>query len=258
MNDDLTGRNAVLGGATRGIGRAIAQSFAEAGASLTLLGRDTAAMSAVVEALPGDGHDFALADFSDPASVASAAEERATRGPVHILLNNTGGPPGGPAIAAEPESFVSAFEMHLVSYQYLARAFVPLMREAQFGRIINVISTSVITPIAGLGVSNVIRGAVANWGRTLAVELGSDNITVNNLLPGFAATDRLRSLFEAKAKRLGTTFEDVEQQAIARIPAGRIAHPNEMAAVALFLASDASSYVNGVNLPVDGGRVCQG
>ena len=199
-----------------------------------------------------------LADTGDLAAVEQAVQLRAERGPVHILINNTGGPAAGQASAAEPSAFTEAFGMHLAAGQAMVRGFVPSMKEAGYGRIINVISTSVITPIPGLGVSNTIRGAVANWGRTLAVELGPFGITVNNLLPGFTGTDRLASLFEGKAKRMGCTAEEIRDQAIRSIPAARIAEPEELAAAALFLASPAGSYVNGVNLPVDGGRVAKG
>ena len=254
----LIGRAAVVSGGTRGIGRATAQAFAEAGAAVTVTGRDPERLAETVASLPGSGHESLLADTTDLDAVRSMAAERAARGPVHILVNNTGGPPAGPASAAEPEAFTEAFAMHLAASQLMVQAFLPGMKDAGYGRIINIISTSVVTPIPGLGVSNTIRGAVANWGRTLAVELGAFAITVNNLLPGFTGTDRLSTLFEGKAKKLGCSPEEVREQAIRSIPAGRIADPEELASVALFLASPAGSYVNGVNLPVDGGRVAKG
>jgi 3-oxoacyl-[acyl-carrier protein] reductase len=254
----LDGRAAVVCGATGGIGGAIATAFAVAGASVTVVGRDEGRIQATLDSLEGSGHEGLRADFSDTDDVAGAAGERASRGPVHILVNNTGGPPAGKASESHHDSFLEAFTMHMASAQAMANAFVPGMQESGYGRIINVISTSVITPIEGLGVSNTVRGAMANWGRTLAVELGSSGITVNNILPGFTDTDRLKTLFEGKAKRLDTTLDEVTAKAISSIPAGRIAKPEELAAAALFLASPAGSYVNGVNLPVDGGRVCKG
>ena len=255
---DLTGRRAVVGGGTRGIGRAIVEAFAKAGAVVTVAGRDPDRLAEVLSTLPGTGHDTMLADFGDLAAVEDSVGARADRGPVHILVNNTGGPAAGPASDAEPDRFIEAFGMHLAAGQAMVRGFVPSMKADGYGRVINVISTSVITPIPGLGVSNTIRGAVANWGRTLAVELGPYGITVNNLLPGFTGTDRLATLFEGKARRLGRTPEEIREEAIRTIPAGRIAEPEELASVALFLASPAGSYVNGVNLPVDGGRVAKG
>lgn len=254
----LDGRAAVVCGATGGIGRAIATAFAVAGASVTVVGRDESRIQAVIASLEGTGHEGLRADFTDTDDVAAAAAERAVRGPVHILVNNTGGPPAGKATEAHYDSFLEAFTMHMASAHVMVNAFAPGMKESSYGRIINVISTSVITPIEGLGVSNTIRGAMANWGRTLAVELGPFGITVNNLLPGFTKTGRLKTLFEGKAKRLDLTLEEVTANALTSIPAGRIGNPEELAAAALFLASPAGSYVNGVNFPVDGGRVCKG
>ena len=254
----LEGRAAVVCGATGGIGRAIALAFAEAGARVTVVGRDEERIDATLQSLPGDGHEGLRADFSDTDDVAGAANERARKGAIDVLVNNTGGPPAGRASEAQVDPFMDAFAMHLGSAQAMAGAFLPGMKDNGYGRIINIISTSVITPIEGLGVSNTVRGAVANWGRTMAVELGPFGITVNNILPGFTDTDRLKSLFVGKATRLETSVESVTEQAIAAIPAGRIGDPSELAAAALFLASPAGSYVNGVNLPVDGGRVCKG
>ena len=254
----LDGRAAVVCGATGGIGRAIAEAFAQAGAEVTVVGRDEERIKATVSSLEGTGHQGLQADFSDTESVVQAASKRAAHGPVHVLVNNTGGPPAGKASDAHHDPFLDAFTMHLVSAQAMVRAFLPGMQESGYGRIINIISTSVITPIPGLGVSNTVRGAVANWGRTLAAELGHHGITVNNILPGFTDTARLKTLFEGKAKRLDSTLDDVTASAVASIPAGRIGEPEELAAAALFLASPAGSYVNGVNLPVDGGRVCKG
>jgi 3-oxoacyl-[acyl-carrier protein] reductase len=170
-------------------------------------------------------------------------------------VNNTGGPPAGLGIDARPEEYVAALAMHVASFQAMAQACVPGMRTAGYGRIINITSTSVVTPIKGLGVSNVVRAAIGNWTRTLASELGRFGITVNNILPGFTKTARLEALFKGKATRAGSTVDEVERDAIATIPAARLAGPEEIAAVALFLASPAASYVNGVNLPVDGGRL---
>ena len=254
----LEGRNALVCGGTAGIAQAIAIAFAQAGASVTVMGRSPDRVQATLELLEGDRHTPLIADFSDLAAVEAAAAERASQGTVHILVNNTGGPPAGKASEAHHGPFLQAFQMHVAAAQVLLAALLPGMKEAGSGRIINVISTSVITPITGLGISNTIRGAMANWGRTMAAELGEYGITVNNLLPGFTDTARLSSLFEGKAKRLGTTPEQVREAAIGSIPLGRIGAPEELAAAAQFLASSAGGYVSGVNLPVDGGRVCKG
>ena len=260
MNIDfrLEGRNALVCGGTAGIGQAIAIAFAQAGASVTVMGRSAERVQATLDLLEGDQHSSLIADFSDLEAVEAAANERAALGPVHIVVNNTGGPPAGKASEAHHIPFLDAFRMHIASAQVLLTALLPGMKEAKYGRVINVISTSVITPIPGLGISNTVRGAMANWGRTMAAELGEFGITVNNLLPGFTDTARLSSLFEGKAKRLGTTLEEVRDTAINSIPLGRIGEPEELAAAALFFASPAGGYVSGVNLPVDGGRVCKG
>ncbi|MFK7960905.1 MAG: SDR family oxidoreductase [Phycisphaerales bacterium] len=257
---DLHGKRAFVGGASRGIGQAIAEALADRGVSVTLLSRDQRRLEEVRDGLhggePGQTHRAVPVDYTDwRATAGIARREIVDHGPVHIVIHNTGGPPGGPAIDAEPEAFDDAFNMHLLTGQALVQSAVPGMRAEGYGRVINVISTSVITPIRGLGVSNTIRGAVANWGRTLAVELAPDGITVNNLLPGFTETDRLQSIFENKAKKQDTTPEAVAEATRASVPARRFAKPREIAAVAAFLCSPDAAYVNGVNLPVDGGRL---
>ncbi|MBC23514.1 MAG: short-chain dehydrogenase [Phycisphaerae bacterium] len=254
----LDGLNAVVCGSTQGIGRACAEAFADAGASITLVGRNEQALGMVKDGLAksqSQCHGYLVADFSVHESLRTIIGDWvAEGGRAHILVNNTGGPPAGAGIDGEAEAFAMAFEQHIMCNQVLAQALVPGMREFGYGRIINIISTSVIAPIKGLGISNTIRGSVANWGRTLACELAQFGITVNNLLPGFTDTARLESLLKGKASRMGSTLEEVRDTAFASIPAGRFATPQETAAVATFLASPAAAYVNGVNLPVDGGR----
>ncbi len=251
----LSGKNALVCGSSQGIGRACAVEFARLGARVTLLARNRDALEAVRASLPGSGHGVAVADFDDSAAVReAAARELARTGTFHVLLNNTGGPPGGPILEATPEDFLRAFRAHLVNNHLLVQAVVPGMKRAGYGRILNVISTSVKQPIPGLGVSNTIRGAVASWAKTLAMELGPFGITVNNLLPGFTRTKRLFSLLEDRARRANRPAAELESAWIAEIPAGRLGEPEELAAVAGFLASPAAAYVNGVSLPVDGGR----
>lgn len=255
----LEGKRALVCGSTQGIGRACAIAFARQGAAVTLVARHLEGLEKVRKELPADHgqtHDHLHVDFSDWTSVQREANGFVkAKGPVHILLNNTGGPPAGPVFEAQPEDFLKAMTQHVLCNQVLAQAVAPGMREAKYGRIINIISTSVLMPIKGLGVSNTIRAAVANWARTLAAELGPFAITVNNILPGYTRTARLDSLIRGRATRGGVGVEDVERDMIATIPARRFGAPEEVAAVAAFLASPAASYVNGVNLPIDGGRL---
>lgn len=257
MDLDLTGRRAVVCGSTRGIGKAVARELALLGAGVTLLARNESMLKEVCLELPAakdQRHEYLVADFDFPDQLQSVIGAYVARAPVHILVNNTGGPPAGPAIAANPQEFVKAFAAHLLCNQILAQAVVQGMKEAKFGRIINVISTSVKIPIPGLGVSNTIRGAVANWAKTLSLELAPFGITVNNVLPGSTMTDRLEEVMGITAKKSGKSTEQVREDMIRQIPANRIGAPREIAAAAAFLATPAASYINGINLPVDGGR----
>jgi len=254
----LKNRRALVCGSTQGIGKAAAIELASLGASVTLLARNADQLRATAAELPtsaGQSHDFLVADFSDPANIAAALKTLDASRPYHILINNTGGPKGGPLVDANPDELLAAFKMHVIGNQLLLQALVPGMKAAKFGRIINIISTSVKAPIEGLGVSNTIRAAVANWAKTLAGELAPFGITVNNVLPGFTDTARLSTLCKAKADKTGKTPEDVLKAALGTIPAGRLGRAEEIAAAVAFLASPAAAYINGINLPVDGGRL---
>ncbi len=257
MDLKLDGKNAVVCGSTQGIGKASAFELALLGADITLIARDEKKLKAVVKELPtplGQKHDYLVADFNFPDALQSGLEKHFSKEPVHILVNNTGGPAPGNAFDAKGDEFVKAFTNHLLCNQVLVQALVPGMRKSQYGRIINIISTSVKAPIRGLGVSNTIRGAVANWAKTLATELGPYGITVNNVLPGAAMTGRLETLLKNRAKKSGKSVEEMKKEMIAEIPAGRIGEASEVAAAVAFLASPAAAYINGINIPVDGGR----
>jgi 3-oxoacyl-[acyl-carrier protein] reductase len=258
MDLSLVGRRALVCGSTQGIGRACAIELARLGAEVTLVARDANRLRATASELPSDHgqrHDWIVADFT-----GATAVERAVGGaieparPYHVLVNNTGGPKGGPASEADPAEYEAAFRMHLVCNQILVRALLPGFKAAGYGRVVNVLSTSVKAPIPGLGVSNTIRAAVANWAKTLAMELAPFGITVNNVLPGFTDTVRLEELFKARAAKSGQPYEEVVKNAVATIPAGRLGRPEEVAAAVAFLATPAAGYINGINLPVDGGR----
>jgi 3-oxoacyl-[acyl-carrier protein] reductase len=258
MNTSLIGKRAIVGGASKGIGRAAAKELALLGASVVLLARNEENLRAAMATLDtskNQKHHVIAADFMDPHGLEEQIESHiAEHGPVHILVNNTGGPPAGPAADATPEQFKSAFTQHLLCNHVLMQAVLPGMKEEKYGRIINVISTSVKAPIKGLGVSNTIRAAVANWAKTLAGEVAAFGITVNNVLPGATDTDRLDEIFNGRASKTGKSKDAVIAEELSHIPAGRIGKPEELAAAIAFLASPAAGYINGINLPVDGGR----
>ncbi len=258
MNIDLTGRHALVGGSTQGIGLASAQLLAEMGATVTLLARNEAKLQSAVRSLPtpkDQQHSFLVADYSTPEEVKTTVSDWLADGnTVNILINNTGGPPAGPVNEAHIEAFQDAFTAHLVNNHNLAQAVLPGMKASGYGRIINIISTSVKIPLKGLGVSNTIRGAVASWSKTLSNEVGAFGITVNNVLPGATETERLTGIISNKASKGNRSEDEVAEMMTAEIPMKRFAHPEEVANAVAFLASPAASYINGINVPVDGGR----
>ncbi|MCU0338845.1 MAG: SDR family oxidoreductase [Spirosomaceae bacterium] len=258
MNLNLTGKTAIVCGSTQGIGRATAIELAQMGANVTLMARNEASLQQTLATLDtsyGQTHRYLVADFMSTASVKAAIEQYLGEFPaVHILINNTGGPAGGPIIEASPAQFLATFEMHLINNQILAQAVVPSMKAAGFGRIVNIISTSVKQPIVGLGVSNTIRWSVASWAKTLSLETGKWGITVNNVLPGYTKTGRLETVNQMRAQATGKAVEEVENQLIAEIPMGRFAEAEEVAAAVAFLCSPAAAAISGINIPVDGGK----
>ena len=257
MDINLKGKRALVCGASQGMGLAIAQQLATQGADVVVMARNKASLQQAVDTLSNDGtqeHQFLIADFSDTTQVQTAIESFVATHAVHILVNNTGGPAPGLATDAQPSDFTAAFNQHLICNQILSQAVIPSMQQAEYGRILNVISTSVKQPLPNLGVSNTIRGAVASWAKTLANELGQYNITVNNVLPGATETGRLAAIFENKAKKTGLSVDQVIAQEKSIIPMKRFGTPQEFANVVGFLASPAAAYLNGINIPVDGGR----
>lgn len=258
MDLDLTGRHALVCGASEGIGRATAQELALLGADVTVLSRREDALRAVVDALPRTGdqrHGLLAADLADTDGLRAAVAARVAERPVHVLVNNTAGPAGGPVHAADEAAFLDTFRRHLLANQALVQATLPGMRAAGWGRIVNVISTSVYEPIPNLGVSNTIRGAVASWAKTLSREVAGDGITVNNVLPGYTETGRLAQILADRARAGGQTEDAVAAAMRASVPAGRFARPAEVAAAIAFLCAPAAGYVNGISLAVDGGRL---
>lgn len=257
MNLSLSGKHALVCGASEGIGRATAQALAELGATVTVLARRLDKLEAVRDALPcpaQQSHRAISADLADGAALRTEIEMLVAAWPVDILINNTAGPPGGPAFSADPAAYASVFQQHVVANQILLQAVLPGMRGAGWGRIVNVVSTSVKEPIVNLGVSNTIRGAVAAWAKTLASELGGFGITVNNVLPGYTRTQRLEQILKERAEATGKSDTEIAQAMLASVPAGRFAQAEEIAAAIAFLCSPQAGYINGINLPVDGGR----
>jgi 3-oxoacyl-[acyl-carrier protein] reductase len=258
MNLNLTGRTALVCGGSQGLGAAIAIELALLGANVIVLARREVVLQEFVKTLDcsqGQTHEWIAADAQLPDLLLLKIKDRLQKGPIEILVNNTGGPAAGPLLATPVLDLEKAFQAHLSVSHLLTQALVPGMKAAGFGRIINVLSTSVKQPIDGLGISNTVRSAVANWAKTMANELGGFGITVNNVLPGYTNTQRLQYLFANQAEKSGLQPEDILKKTLSLIPAGRLGEPAEFGAVVAFLCSPAGAYINGINLPVDGGRL---
>lgn len=258
MDLDLSGRHALVCGASEGIGRATAHELARLGATVTVLARREAVLRDVVEALPtqaGQSHGWIAADMAEPEALGDAVAPRIAALPVHVLVNNSGGPPAGAAHTASLDAYRDAFNRHVLASQVLVGAVLPGMRAAHWGRVVNVVSTSVREPIPLLGVSNTVRGATASWAKTLSRELGPDNITVNNVLPGYTRTGRLAQVLADRARANAQSEADVADGMLRSVPLARFAEASEVAAVIAFLCSPAAGYVTGTSLAVDGGRM---
>jgi 3-oxoacyl-[acyl-carrier protein] reductase len=257
MDLSLRNKTALVCGSTQGIGLAIAQELSLLGATCILMARNSTALQAALSSLSTEAaqqHRMQVADFSEPVAVAKGVTDQLHYGPIHILINNTGGPAAGPITEAPTSAFSSAFSQHIINNQALAQALLPGMKAAGYGRIINIVSTSVKVPLPNLGVSNTIRAAVAGWAKTWATEVAQWGITVNNVLPGFTDTARLHSLISHNASSSGKEETEVRREMEASVPAQRFGEPAEVAALAAFLATPAAAYINGTNIPVDGGR----
>lgn len=258
MDMNLGGKHALVCGGSDGIGRAAAHELALLGADVTVLARRADALQAVVAALPcreGQRHAWIQADVAQTGALAAQVQGLVSGRVVQILVNNTAGPPGGPALTAGADDYIDAFTRHLVANQTLVQAIAPGMQAANWGRIVNVISTSVKEPIAGLGVSNTIRGAVASWSKTLSRELAPAGITVNSVLPGYTDTARIAEIVRNRVAASGQPEADILDAMRRNVPAGRFAQPSEVGGVIAFLCTPAAAYVNGVSLAVDGGRM---
>lgn len=258
MNLDLTNKTALVCGASQGLGFACATELALLGANVVAASRNEEKLRTAIQQLDtskGQQHTYLIVDLSQPEvvrqTVADFLEKNKT---IHILVNNAGGPPSAPMIETDAAEIENAFRTHVISSHLLAQLVVPGMKNAGFGRIVNIVSTSVKQPLNALGISNLVRAAVANWAKTLANEISSYGITVNNVLPGFTNTDRINYLFDKQAGEQGISKDDIYKKTIAAIPAQRIGEPAEFGAAVAFLCSPAAAYINGINFPVDGGR----
>ena len=260
LTTSLSGLNALVCGSTDGIGKETAILLAQKGAEIILLARNKEKLISTISELSinnGQNHRYVCADFDNPLGLKEAVQDQVLdyEKPIHILINNSGGPHGGPLIEAEENEFRIAFERLLICNHILAKEVVPRMKEIKYGRIINIISTSVKQVIKGLGVSNTVRGSVAQWAKTLALELGEFGITVNNILPGYTATARLQELAESKAEAQDVSPDDIYEMWSNNSSLRRLGKPEEIARGVAFLASDGASYINGHDLAVDGGRI---
>lgn len=257
MNLSLEGKNALVCGSSQGIGFAIAEELALMGANCILLARNKELLETAVSKLDNtlrQSHRFYVVDFNNQDATRKLIQEITEERPIHILINNSGGPAAGPIVEAKEDQFLQTFNQHLITNHILTKGVLEGMKKEAYGRIINIISTSVRIPLKNLGVSNTIRGAVASWAKTMSNELGQYGITVNNVLPGFTRTQRLDAIIENTSTKKSVSVEEVELQMQEEVPMKRFGEASEIAAVAAFLASPAASYVNGVSIPVDGGR----
>jgi 3-oxoacyl-[acyl-carrier protein] reductase len=258
MNLDLTGKTALVCGASKGIGRATAMELASNGATVVALARSADLLRTVVAGLAtpyGAQHHALAVDLRDETEYLTGVNNVVDIvGPIHILVNNTAGPAAGPLRGSTVADLLQAFENHILVAQRLMSAIVPHMERSGYGRIINIVSTSVKQPIEGLGVSNTIRGAMASWAKTLATELGRTGITVNNVLPGATMTERLEAIIDRNVASSGRSRQEVVSSMVSEIPLGRFAQPEEIAAAVAFLASPAAAYISGTSILVDGGR----
>jgi 3-oxoacyl-[acyl-carrier protein] reductase len=255
MTFKLDGRRALVMGATRGIGYGIAKALHDAGATVALTGRRAEDAEAAAQRIGDRAVGLALdtADLAAVDAVAKLAVEKL--GGVDILILNSGGPPPGSAMGVSSEQWRKYWDMMFVSLVRMADHLLPAMIERKFGRVMSIVSSGVIQPIPNLGMSNAIRPAIIGWGKSVSNEVARHGVTVNALAPGRIQTDRVDEIDKGAASRTGKSVEQIRAEAMARIPAGRYGAPEEFAATAVFLASDAAAFVTGSTIRIDGGQI---
>ena len=250
-------KTALVCGSTQGIGRACAELLAENGITVVLLARNAQALAQLKNELATptqQKHQVLVADFGNLEQLKAVVSEFTQNNAIDIVINNTGGPPSGGVAAANIHDFTQAMSNHLLANHIILQAVLPNMQAKKWGRIVNIISTSVKVPLPNLGVSNTTRAAVASWSKTLANELAIYGITVNNVLPGATNTQRLKNIIDQKAKTQNTDIQHITKEMQTEIPMKRFGTPQEIAYAVGFLVSDQAAYITGINLPVDGGR----
>jgi 3-oxoacyl-[acyl-carrier protein] reductase len=258
-NYSLLGKNALVLGASQGLGLGVARALSEAGATVIIASRNHSKLEKAITTLSiekGQQHKWVVIDTLQLADSKNTIEAlvNSVEG-IDILINNTGGPAPKSMLDTTIEDLENGFISHLLHTHQTSLLLLPHMRKNGFGRIVNILSTSIKEPIDQLGVSNTVRVAVANWAKTLSREVAIDGVTINNVLPGFTDTERVGVIFENRAKEKGVSVSEVKAQLESTIPAGRMGMVEEFAAAVLFLCTPAASYINGVNLPVDGGTI---
>lgn len=256
MNISLKGKKALVGGSSRGIGKAIAQQLAESGASVTLMARSEDKLKRIVNELPtseGQKHQYLLVDFTDYEKYKSVIFDYFKNNTVDILVNNTQGPSAGSALEKKVDDYQNAFDLLFKSVVFTTELALEHMIKNKWGRIINVASVSVKEPLSYLALSNTIRAAVVTWAKSLSTDIAQHQITINNVLTGYFDTERIHDLNQTKAKQLGISIEEVKSNMEAQVPVKRIGKPEEYGFLVTFLASEKAAYITGINIPIDGG-----
>ncbi len=258
MDLKIAGKTALVLGGSKGLGRGVAQALAAEGVAVSIMARGQEAIDKTVAEINSSGGRAigVAADLADWSSVERAVEvTRQKLGPIDILLNNSGGPPPSPVIGVSPDLWEAQFRQMVLVFFRLTDLVLPDMRARKWGRIINVASESVVQPIAIIGISNTLRASVVGWAKTLSGEVARDGITVNTLLPGPFATDRIASVTKMRAQKENVSVEEVTKRIASNVPVGRIGDPAEFGAIAAFLASPWAGYITGSMIRVEGGTI---